>query len=145
MGNDPLSPKEVKALRFLNSMLICLFVSLPLTASAEYNTIDDIVKDYSDEACKGCHAAIHKEWKESFHSQSILHSLAGMKGFITAGIKQEWAREVTKTDLMKCFHCHAPQLYEAADALVKKVAELIVTAVDEQDTVKKDAARKELS
>jgi hypothetical protein len=132
-------------MRFLKVLLICFLVSLPLAASAEYNSIDDIAKDYNDEVCKGCHSAIHKEWKESFHSQSVLHSLPGMKGYITTGIKKEWGREVTKADLMKCFHCHVPQLYDASEALVKKVADLVVAAVDEQDAGKKDAAKKELA
>lgn len=124
--------------------MIIIFLAAPVIALAEYTTIDEVAKDYNDEACKGCHATIHKEWKESFHSQSMLHSLPGMRGFIMTGIRKEWGREVTKADMMKCFHCHAPQLYDASDTLVKKVAELIVAAVDEQDAGKKEAARKEL-
>ena len=126
-------------------LTVIVSLALPVAAFGEYATIDEVVKDYNDEACKGCHSTIHKEWRESFHSQSLLHSLPGLKGFIATGIKKEWAREVTKADLMKCFHCHAPQLYDASEALTKKVADLIVTAVDEQDAGKKEAARKELA
>ncbi len=132
-------------MRHTSLLMIIIFLAAPVIALAEYTTIDEVEKDYNDEACKGCHSAIHREWKESFHSQSILHSLPGMKGFIMTGIKKEWGREVTKADMMKCFHCHAPQLYDASDVLVKKVAELIVAAVDEQDAGKKEAARKELA
>ena len=126
-------------------LLIGFLFIFPLTAFGEYTTIDEVAKAYSDQSCKTCHEKMYQEWKESFHSQSIIHSLPGMKGFVTVGIKKEWNREVTKADLMKCFHCHAPQLYDASESLVKEIADMVVTAVDEKDTEKKEAARKELA
>lgn len=132
-------------MRFVKSLLISFFAFLPTVALAEYNTIDEIARAYSDESCKTCHEKIHREWSESFHSKSVVHTIGGARNFIVTGIRKEWNREVTKADLMKCYHCHAPQLYDASEDLIKRVADLVVTAVDEADTAKKEAARKELS
>ncbi|MDA8168994.1 MAG: multiheme c-type cytochrome ExtKL [Nitrospiraceae bacterium] len=125
--------------------LIAAFIfALPLAANAEFNTIDDLAKAYSDETCKGCHAKIYDEWKKSYHSQSTIHSLGGIRNFVAVGIQKEWDRPINKKDLMKCFHCHAPQLSQASDELAVKIGKLIVAAVDEKDEAKKAAAKKEL-
>jgi hypothetical protein len=123
----------------------CALKAAPQMEAKPAETIDELTARFSDDQCRTCHAAIYDEWKESFHSQSLLHSLGGMRNFVAIGIPQEWRRDVTKSDLMKCFHCHAPQLYDASEALVKKVGDTVVGAVDEKDPLKKEGFRKELA
>jgi cytochrome c553 len=133
----------MKLVALLGIMVVC---ALPLAAgAAEYKTIDDLAKAYSVEKCTTCHAKVHDEWKTSYHAQSIVHSLGGMRNFIVVGLGQEWKKPVSRENLMRCMECHAPQLKEASEGLVKEVANLIVVAVDEKDEKKKDAAKKQLA
>jgi hypothetical protein len=122
-----------------------LLIVIPLGAGAEYATVDDLAKAYSEASCKGCHAKVHNDWKSSYHSQSIVHSLGGIRNFIVVGLGQEWKQPVSKTHLMRCMSCHAPMLKEATEDLAKQVAGLIVTAVDDKDEAKKTAAKTELA
>lgn len=122
-----------------------VLISLPVSAGAEYKTIDDLAKAYSSASCEGCHAKVHGDWKASFHSQSIVHSLGGIRNFIVVGLPQEWKQPVSKAHLMRCMACHAPMLKDATEDLAKQVAGLIVAAVDEKDEAKKAAARSELA
>ncbi len=132
----------MKAVELLVASLI---VALPFAVQAEYKTIDDLAKAYSVEKCKTCHAKVHDEWKTSYHSQSIVHSLGGMRNFIVVGLGQEWKKPVSKENIMRCMDCHAPMLREASESLAKQVADMIVAAVDEKDEGKKAAAKKELA
>jgi hypothetical protein len=122
-----------------------LLIVLPAGAQAEYKTIDDLAKAYSDASCAGCHAKVHAEWASSYHAQSIVHSLGGIRNFITTGLGQEWKQPVSKAHLMRCMSCHAPMLKDATEDLAKKVAGLIVTAVDDKSDDKKAAAKAELA
>lgn len=126
-------------------LVALVFVALPFAAHAEYKTIDELAKAYSVDSCKGCHGKVHEEWKASYHSQSIVHSLGGIRNFIVVGLGQEWKKPVNKENLMRCMACHAPHLQDASESLVKQVADLIVTAVDEKEEGKKAAAKKELA
>lgn len=132
-------------MRFLKFLLLLSFIALPLAASADYKTIDELAKAYSDETCKTCHAKAYDEWRTSFHSQSVVHSMGGIRNFIKVGLEKEWNKPVTKEHMMRCMSCHAPALKEASESLAKEVAGLIVTAVDEKDDAKKAAAKKELA
>lgn len=127
-------------MKYLRLILIMAFLALPVIAFAEFNTIDDIAKAYSDEACKSCHGKVHDEWKSSYHAQSVVHSLGGIRNFIVVGLGKEWNKPVSKEHLMRCMDCHAPQLKDASESLIKHVADLIVAAVDKKD----ENAKKEL-
>jgi Cytochrome c554 and c-prime len=132
----------MKAIQLLVAALI---VALPFAVQAEYQTIDDLAKAYSVDKCKTCHAKVHDDWKTSYHSQSIVHSLGGMRNFIVVGLGQEWKKPVNRDNLMRCMDCHAPMLREASESLARQVADMIVAAVDEKDEGKKAAAKKELA
>ncbi|HXX57954.1 MAG TPA: multiheme c-type cytochrome ExtKL [Thermodesulfovibrionales bacterium] len=132
----------MKSFRFL---LLVTFVVFPLIVFAEYNTIDDLAKAYSDESCKECHAKIYEEWKSSYHAQSVNHSAGGIRNFILVGLGKEWEKPVSKENLMRCMDCHAPYLKDASEPLIKEIAELIVASVDEKDEGKKAAAKEELA
>lgn len=129
----------------LQIITIIILLLLPVFADAEYKTIDELAKAYSDETCKSCHSKIHEEWEKSYHSQSVVHSLGGLKNFIAIGLAKEWNKPVTKENLMRCMDCHAPQLKDASESLIKEVANLIVAAVDEKDETKKTEARNQLA
>lgn len=126
-------------------ILILLLVALPFRALAECKTIDELVKAYSDETCKACHAKIYEEWQSSYHSHSVISSIGIMRDFIVTGLGKEWNKPVNKENLMRCMVCHAPQLKDASESLIKEVAQLIVTASDEKDEAKKAEAGKVLS
>jgi mono/diheme cytochrome c family protein len=126
-------------------LAVALIVALPFAVQAEYKTIDDLAKAYSVDKCKTCHAKVHDEWKSSYHSQSIVHSLGGIRNFIVVGLGQEWKKPVNRDNLMRCMDCHAPMLREASEPLARQVADMIVAAVDEKDEGKKAAAKKELA
>jgi hypothetical protein len=132
-------------MRWFGIVVALIAIGMPAGARAEYKTIDDLAKAYSSDTCKGCHAKVHEDWKSSFHSQSIVHSLGGIRNFIAVGLKQEWKQPVSKAHLMRCMACHAPMLKDATEGLAKQVAGLIVTAVDEKNEGKKAAARAELA
>lgn len=126
-------------------LLGMLLLAWPSAAPAEYGTIDALAKAYSVEQCKSCHAKVHGEWQASYHSQSIVHSLGGMRNFIVVGLGQEWKKPATRENLMRCMECHAPLLRDASEPLMKEIADLIVAAVDDKDDAKKTAAKKELA
>ena len=128
----------------LKILLIGIIVFLPLIAYAEYKSINDLAKAYSDETCKQCHSKIYDEWKSSYHSQSIVHSLPGLRAFIVNGLGKEWKKPVNREHLMRCMNCHAPQLKDASESLIKQISDLIVSAVDEKDEAKKEAAKRSL-
>ena len=118
-------------MRWIHLVFALLLFVIPLGAGAEFKTIDDLAKAYSDASCKGCHAKVHSDWKSSYHSQSIVHSLGGIRNFIVVGLGQEWKQPVSKAHLMRCMSCHAPMLKDASEDLARQVAGLIVTAADE--------------
>jgi hypothetical protein len=123
-----------------------MVIVLPLASRADqYKTIDDLAKAYSAERCKVCHVKTHEEWTSSFHAQSIVHSLGGMRNFFVVGLGQEWKQPVSKAHVMRCMACHAPMLKDATEDLAKKVAQLVVTAVDDKDEKNKTAAKAELA
>ncbi|OGW27291.1 MAG: hypothetical protein A2X56_05200 [Nitrospirae bacterium GWC2_57_13] len=122
-----------------------LLATAPLTVYGEFATLDELAKAYSVDTCRTCHAKVHTEWTSSYHSQSVVHSLGGIRNFIVVGLGQEWKKPVNRDNLMRCMACHAPQLAEASEGLATQVADLIIAAVDEKDGKKKDAAKKEIA
>lgn len=128
------------------SLILILFLAaLPLAADAEYSSLDDLVKAYGDASCMSCHEKAHKEWKSSFHGQSVVHSLGGLRNYLVLGVKEAWKQEPNREQLMRCMDCHAPQLGEASETLAAEVASLIIAAVDDKDEAKRAAAVKKLA
>ena len=116
----------------------------PSGAGGPAETLDELAARYADDACKGCHAKIFEEWKDSYHSQSVTHSLPGMRNFVVFGLKEGWKRPFNKEDFMRCFSCHAPQLRDASEGLIRKIGDLIVSAIDGNDA-EKSAAKARLA
>jgi len=124
---------------------VVFLLALPLTAQGEYKTLDELTKAYSVDKCKSCHGTVHKEWEASYHSQSVVHSLGGIRNFIVVGVGKEYDEPMSKEHLLRCMGCHAPQIKDASESLAKEIASLIITAKDAKSRSKKNAAKKKLA
>jgi len=121
-------------------------VIVPQVISAEQaTTIDELAQMYNIEACADCHEEIYDEWKGSWHSQSLTDSrvIRTWRTFILSGLDQKGLPRSTLKNI--CLVCHAPQIKYATDEVAARIADLIVTAADDPDVAKREAAVKELS
>lgn len=116
-----------------------------VSAGREADTIDQLVKMYDDSACAKCHEEIYKQWKQSWHANTINSSLKGMRNFIVTGLAKEWEKPLTKAELLKCLDCHAPVVNFASEKLAEKIGRLILAAFEEKGSKKAEAAAKELA
>lgn len=122
-------------------VLAACVLLVPVLASGKFNTIDELEKAYGDKACRTCHEKTHDEWRKSLHSQSVVHTLGGLRNFIVFGLKRDWKKPVNRENLMRCMHCHAPLLEFASDALAGEIGELVISAFDGNEGAKKELAR----
>ncbi len=127
-------------------LLVSVFL-LPQFALAEnVNTIDELAAKYSIEACADCHEDIHDEWKSSWHAKSMVDSrvVRSFRTYILSGLDK--TDQGSRKDIKHiCFPCHVPQAKDASDELIVEIADLIVTAADDKNKGKREAAKKELS
>ncbi|OAG28153.1 hypothetical protein TH606_03165 [Thermodesulfatator autotrophicus] len=113
-----------------------LLWTFPIWASEEElrfpsKPIDDLqtfIKTYSSERCADCHEDVYKQWKESYHSRSMVSSIKGITNFFLVGVPKEWEKELTKKEILKCLDCHLPQIKYATERLAIEIAELMITA-----------------
>jgi hypothetical protein len=126
----------------LFSLFIAALVVYAANAQAKLaDTLDELDKIHPPaETCKTCHADIYEQWTKSVHAESVLHSLVGINAFITAGIGKEEDRKARasqpgglKAEMMKCFTCHAPQLEDASDKLIKEIVDAITAVASKKD------------
>lgn len=129
-------------------LLFVVLMFFPLTSLAgQATTIDELVKMYDANVCIECHQDIDdipKEWKDSKHGNSIVdpNVLKTWRTFIIQGLDRE---NRPREWLAGCLQCHAPQTKDASPELIKHIAELVVTSVDNPDETKRESAIKELS
>ncbi len=123
--------------------VFAVFVSQP-AFSATATTIDELAKMYDVTSCIECHEDQAKEWKDSKHGNAVVDSnvLKTWRTFITQGLDKEGHPREWMTG---CLQCHAPQIKDASPELVKQIAGMVVTAVDDPDKAKRESATKELS
>jgi hypothetical protein len=131
-------------------VVLLLFLSLMLIPQAVFsgqaNTIDELMAPYNSEQCKECHEDIHENWSKSWHSKSIIdpRTIRSFRTYILSGVDK--LPDVKRTILRDmCLMCHAPAAMNASDSLAEQIAGLIVTAVDDKDASKREAAEKELA
>jgi len=127
-------------------ILLLSVALLPYPVSAEKAaTIDGLVKMYNIDPCIQCHADKYEQWKTSTMGNSVVDPrvLLGMRTFIRLAIDKE--KSLKREDLTICLNCHVPQIKDAAPELVIHIGDLILTAVEDKDEIKRDAAKKELS
>ena len=119
---------------FLVFILLASVVFIPLTVFSETaNTIEELAEMYNPEPCADCHEVIHDEWKNSWHGKSIVDPrvLRTWRTFIVRGLDKE--EKLSRKDLKDyCLPCHLPQIKDATYEVGKKIADLVVTAVDEK-------------
>jgi cytochrome c553 len=112
----------------------------------QFSTISDLAQMYNIDECIECHEDTHEEWSQAWHAKSIIDSrvLRTWRTFILRGL--DTLPDGGRSNLGDaCIRCHAPQIKDASDNLVVKIAELVVTAADDRDANKREAAVKELS
>ncbi len=135
-------------MRFLSVfiLVICTALIPQMAFSGNAKTIDELVSSTDSSQCVGCHADIHENWSKSWHAKSVTdpRTIRTFRTFILGGIDK--LPGVKRTELTHmCLMCHAPAALNASDALSEQIAELVVTAVDDKDAAKREAAMKELS
>ncbi|MBI4690829.1 MAG: cytochrome C [Nitrospirae bacterium] len=119
-------------MRFLKLIIVLLFISVPLAASADKaKTIDDLAKMYDSSRCKDCHAEIYGQWEKSHHARPLM----GVKGglMLTPLAKKgetAFSPEDPKKATLKnfpCFKCHLPQaITSAEDSVAVELAEALI-------------------
>lgn len=131
-------------------LIVCiLFLSTSLfpreTTAKQAATIDELSEMYDIKLCAECHVDKYEEWKTSSMGNSIVDPrvLRGMRTFIRLAIDKEEALE--RKDLTICLNCHIPQIKDATTELVIHIGDLVLTAIEDADGAKRDAAIKELS
>jgi hypothetical protein len=131
-------------------ILVCvLFLSASIfqreAIAKKAATIDELTEMYNIRLCAECHADKYEEWKTSTMGNSIADPrvLRGMRTFIRLALDQE--KELGRKDLTICLNCHIPQIKDATPDLVLHIGDLVLTAVEDPDGAKRDAAIKELS
>ena len=132
---------------FATIVFLIALIGVPQIASAKQaTTIDELAAMYNVDACADCHEDTHDEWKSSWHSQSLTDPrvVRTWRTFILSGLDKKGSPRSSLKNI--CIPCHAPQVTkDATDEVAAQIADLIVTAADDPDQAKKDAALKELS
>lgn len=129
--------------------VIILVISLAFIPQISYSkkasTIDELVKMYDITLCATCHEDKYEEWKSSTMGNSVIDPrvLRGWRTFIRLELDEE--ETMSRKDLTICLGCHVPQIKDATPELVVHISELVITAVEDEDKSKKEAAKKELS
>jgi cytochrome c553 len=121
-----------------------ILISYPVCAE-KASTIDELAARYSIDICAGCHEEKHSEWKSSTMGNSVidLRVLGGWRTFIKLELDKDEA--LSRKDLTICISCHVPQIEDAVPELVEHIAELVITALEDKEDGKREAAIKELS
>ncbi|MBA2848924.1 hypothetical protein G4V39_01135 [Thermosulfuriphilus ammonigenes] len=107
--------------------------------------IDDFetfVKTYDSKRCMECHEDIYNEWKESFHSRSMVSSIKGIANFFTVGVPKEWEKPLNKQEILKCLDCHLPQIKYATERLALEIAGYMIDAKTAKGAKKEKAIAK---
>ncbi len=132
---------------FITLVLLIFAAAIPQIVSAEpANTIDELVARYDTSHCAECHEDIHNDWQKSWHGQSVVDSrvLRTFRTFLLSGLDR--LPEAKRRDFKDvCLNCHVPQIKDASDELVVKISDMVITAVDDKDAAKREAAKKELA
>lgn len=126
-------------------MIIAILLIASRSYSERANTIDELVKLYDITPCIGCHQDKHEEWKSSTMGNSIIDPrvLKGFRTFIRLELDDE--PTLSRKDLTICLNCHVPQIKDATPELVERIAEMVITAVEDKEEERRESAKKELS
>lgn len=122
--------------------------SMPVSVEKDklVDNIDELERLYPPaEVCASCHGDVYEQWKNSMHSQSILHSIDIIYSYIKNAIPNDPERSARakkpggyKAELMKCFVCHAPQLEQASEKFMREVAQAVIDYYEKKDSKAKN-------
>jgi len=131
-------------------LLFIMLISIALIPQGVFSktvaTINEVAEMYSIKSCAECHEDTHEEWKSSWHAKSLIDSrvLRTWRTFIKSGLDK--SPQAKRKDLKNvCLPCHAPQTRYISDELATQIANLIVTAVENENQTKRENAKKELA
>lgn len=135
-------------MRFLFVLILIVSAALfpQMAFSEQARTIDELVSSVDSSQCAGCHTEIHENWSKSWHAKSVTdpRTIRTFRTYLLRGVdKLPGVKRTMLRDM--CLMCHAPAALGASDELAEQIAGLVVTAADEKDASKKEAAIKELS
>lgn len=141
----------MKKLVLFVSLLTLLVLPLALFAedtstANKPSTMDELVAPVDSSKCMECHDEIHEDWSKSWHAKAVIdpRTIRTFRTFILRGVDS--LPEVKRTILKDmCLMCHAPAATAASDELAAQIADWVVTAVDDEDAAKREAATKELA
>ena len=132
---------------FIVLFFLCLSLSSAPSFAEVVENIDDLVLLDDVVQCKNCHKEHGSQWPKSAHSGSVsdFRTLKAFKRYM----------EFYQESLLKgnpgirlrdnCFTCHAPRAKNASESLLNDISGLIVTAVNDQGSLRGQSALKELS
>jgi hypothetical protein len=126
--------------------ILLLIPVIPLKSfSQKASTIDELIAMYDITPCAECHEDKHSEWKTSTMGNSVIDPrvLRGFRTFIKLELDQE--KTLRRKDLTICLNCHVPHIKDASEELVVHIADLVITALEDKDSTRREAAEKELS
>ncbi len=110
--------------------------------SGPIDDFETFVKTYDSKRCMECHEDVYNEWKESYHSRSMVSSIKGIANFFTVGVPKEWEKELNKQEIIKCLDCHLPQIKFATERLAKEIAGYMIDAKLAKGKKKEEAISK---
>jgi hypothetical protein len=115
-------------------------IFLPRSPSAgPASSIDELALQYDSEQCMACHEDVTENLIKSNHAISIINPR------VILGIKKEIKSPQAAGDAVKeCLSCHAPITENASEALLDKIAGLVIIAGNDNSPLK-DASMEELS
>jgi hypothetical protein len=135
-------------MKFWKGGIILSFILLisSVALSQPITSLEEIEKRYDIRICIECHEDVHDEWKNSWHAKSIIDPrvLKTWRTFIIRGLDQE--PQMSRKNLKEaCLPCHAPQTKDITPELSEKIANMIVTAVEDGNQTKRENTKKELA
>ena len=123
-------------MKYFTLVLALVFLTMPLTASAEKaKTIDELAKMYDSSNCKSCHAEIYAQWEKSHHARPLMGVKGGLmltplalkKGEKGATAFSEDDPKKMKISNFPCFKCHLPQaITSAEDSVAVELTEALL-------------------
>ncbi|MEW6602508.1 MAG: multiheme c-type cytochrome, partial [Nitrospirota bacterium] len=114
---------------------------------------DELAAKFDSEVCSQCHEDVYNQWAHSpkAHSFSTERVLQTWRTWLKQGADREtqldWdGSKITRMSMKShCLWCHAPVIKYATDDLVAEIIDTIISAVDDPNKDKRDAAKEKLS
>ncbi|MDH4028952.1 MAG: cytochrome c family protein, partial [Nitrospirota bacterium] len=125
----------------------------PDRAGELISDFDELAAKFDSKVCAECHDDLYEQWSHSpkSHAFSTERVLQTWRTWLKQGADRETQRDwdgskITRMSIKShCLWCHAPVIKYATDELVGEIINTIITAVDDSDKGKREAAKGKLS